>query len=628
MNPTLSPRWLALALVMVTAALFWPGLSGDFLFDDFPNIVANTRVQPQQLDLDSLATAAGGYSGMIGRPLATISFALDYLSSGRDPWGYKLTSLGVHLVNTVLVFWLVRRLLVVAAGRTPLPASDLAAALVALAWAAHPIQVSSVLYIVQRMETLAVTFLLLGFLAYLRGRLLQIAGGTGWPWLVGSGLLAGIALLSKETAVLFPAFTLALELTLLGFGAAEARTRRLLGWAYGLLVGAAVLAFVFWALPMNLQDGAFFKRDFTAVERVLTQLRVLPMYLGWMLLPLPDFLVFYRDDFEVSRSLLQPATTLWGGLLLVALAALALAARRRRPLLALGLMWFFVAHLITSNVFSLELVFEHRNYLALLGVLLAVADLLAPALRRAMPARAVLAAALVLVSALTLMRAATWGDPFQLAMDLTERNPKSQRASNDLATLYASLADGNARSPWYAKAMAEYARGAALPRSSPLSEQGLILLAASSGQPVQDAWWDSLVAKLRDNPVGAQERSALSNLVRQRDAGLALDDRRLAEAYGALIERQGLPPDMYVQFANHALDKLGDPELADRGYDMAIRQSGRDPEYLARLITGMVTRGELAQAQRLLARAEHLGALDVGSIVISIGDAPEASVDP
>ena len=74
------------------------------------------------------------------------------------------------------MFWLVARLLQTAGMKTK---AVLAAFVIALAWAVHPLQVSSVLYIVQRMEMLVATFTLLALLAYLRGRLAQRNGRFG-----------------------------------------------------------------------------------------------------------------------------------------------------------------------------------------------------------------------------------------------------------------------------------------------------------------------------------------------------------------------------------------------------------------------------------------------------------------
>ena len=626
MKYLLRARFLAPLLLLATALVYWPALSGDFIFDDFPNIVTNAKVKPDSLSLESLAIAAKGYDGPIDRPLATISFALDYLAGGKEPFAFKLSSLAVHLLNALLVMALALRLLQISGSRTLVPASGLAALGIALAWAIHPLQVSSVAYVVQRMETLALTFVLLGLLAYLRGRCLQREGKRGWPWILAAGLLAMAGLLSKETAILFPAYTLALEFTLLGFAAAQPATRRRWKWAYGGLFVSGAVVFVVWVLPDYWGEGMLVGRSFDASERLLSQGRILSMYLGWILWPTPDALVFYHDDFQVSRALLAPAATAWGLLLVGALLGSAIALRQRRPLCALGLFWFFAAHLLTSNVFNVELVFEHRNYFALLGIVLAVADLACGLLPKPSTTRTALAcAALAMLAGLGLMRSATWGDPLQLAVDLATRNPMSQRASNDLATLYAGLSGENAASPFYAQAMAEFERASRLPNSSPLSEQGLILLSAAAGQPAQPEWWDRLTQKLRVNALGAQERSAISNLVKQRALGMDLDDDRLREAFVVLLGRDGLPADIYVQLGNAALMQMKDPALADQAYDRALEVSRRDPQYAIRVVTSLVSSGAGDAAKRFLARAEHQGVMDIGGLSITFEDDAEPS---
>src|SRR5690606_34996617 len=102
------PQWARAALppvlVVLTALVYWPGLSGVFLFDDFPNIVTNSRVHVESWDWDAFKRAAGAYQpGIYGRPLATLSFALDWSIGGKDAWQFKLTSVAVHLVNALFV---------------------------------------------------------------------------------------------------------------------------------------------------------------------------------------------------------------------------------------------------------------------------------------------------------------------------------------------------------------------------------------------------------------------------------------------------------------------------------------------------------------------------------------------
>src|SRR5690606_34634012 len=134
----------AALLAILVALIYSPGLSGDFVFDDFSNIVANKKIHAETLDFESLARAASAYQGPIGRPLATVGFAIDYAVGGKDPFAFKLHSLIVHLLNSLLVFLLCRHLLahapVMMAARTWMPLA------LGAAWALHPIQVSSVLY--------------------------------------------------------------------------------------------------------------------------------------------------------------------------------------------------------------------------------------------------------------------------------------------------------------------------------------------------------------------------------------------------------------------------------------------------------------------------------------------------
>src|SRR3546814_1078012 len=106
------------------------------------------------------------------------------------------------------------------------------------------------------------------------------------------------------------------------------------------------------------------------------------MYMGQILVPLPGNMPFYYDWIQPSRGILQPWTTLPAILACIALLAIAWRARRHRSLFALGVLLFFAGHFITSNVPNLELAFEHRNHLPLIGTVLAIGDLLALAMQR------------------------------------------------------------------------------------------------------------------------------------------------------------------------------------------------------------------------------------------------------
>jgi hypothetical protein len=599
---------LATFLVLITAAVFSPGLGGGFLFDDYPNIVNNKAIQVGQFDIESLRAAAGAYKGIVGRPLATLSFALDYRLYGTDPWGYKLSSLLVHLVNSIAVFLLVLQL--ARLPRLNLPSSKFVALAVALAWAIHPIQISTVLYVVQRMEMLSLLFVLLSLMAYLAGRNRQIEGRNGWPWMGATVLFGILGLLAKETAALLPLYALCLELTVLRFQAADQRISRFWKLAYASCVAIGVAFFVS-QLPRHFDPALYANRDFTVGERLLTQLRVLPMYLGQMLLPLPASMPFYYDDLEVSQSLWEPITTALGGALLATLLAVTVLLRKRAPLFSLGLLWFFAAHFLTSNVIPLELAFEHRNYFALLGVLLAIADLVMRVPTADGPAikRFAVTIVLVMTAALGAIRAATWGEPLLLASQMAALNPASARASIDLAARFAGLSGDDPSSPMYPLAIAEFERGAKLPNASPLSEQGLILLAAQAGKPQQATWWNQLDEKLNRRPIGAQERSAVSSLMARRYEGIAIDDHRLSKTYAVFVERSGSPPSLCLQYADFAHVYLKDEALSAQMYVRAINGRPGDAAFAASILTQLVSQGRTQQADAVYRRIQELGLL-------------------
>lgn len=608
-----------MALVVLVFACFLPGLSGGFIFDDYPNIVQQPALHVTTLGVDELKQASGIFGLGAGRSLPLVSFALDHAMFGLDPGAFKRTNVLLHAINALLMLALLSKLLA-AAGATSSRAA-LAPAAIAALWALHPLQVSTVLYVVQRMEIMSLSFVLAGLVCYVHGRCRQADGRRGWPWLLGSvvAMLAGIA--CKENAVLMPVYALALELTVLRFRHANAALSRLIKFAYLAMVIAGAVVFIL-LIPHFAAPEVYAIRNYTALERVLTQFRALPQYIGWILLPQPSKYLFYYDNFEASRGLLSPWTTAAGLAFLASMFAAAFAALRRAPIFSLGVFWFLGAHLITSSYLPLELVFEHRNYFAIVGLLLAGYDLARRIPYRSEPRLATVAVVVMVVGIglLCAIRSANWGNPMQLALELAERNPGSSRASTDLGEQYMIRAGNDPTSRYYDLALEEFKRGAAFPGSSALPEQGLIVLAASSGQPAQADWWDSAINKLRTRAVGPQELSLVVGLLSLSQQGYPIDDRRLAEAYTVLVERTSLPAVQYYAFGKHAIEKAGDPQLADKLLKLAVDGSDGNQELVQDITRALVADGHPELAAMVAAYAKDTAGMDV--ILPTVLDSP------
>ncbi|MDI9274621.1 hypothetical protein [Stenotrophomonas sp. PFBMAA-4] len=604
-----SPRVWMVVLLLLVAGIYWPGLGGAFLFDDFGTIVDNKAVHATALDWTELwrATTSFDPGGLLGaRPLSMASFGLNHALGGLDPWGFKFAGLLVHLANVVLVLQLTRRILAHLLEAAPGVALRISF-VVALVWAVHPLQVSSVLYVVQRMETLAATFMLSTLLCYVKARERQIRGERAWPWFFACAPLALLGVLAKESGILVAAYGVLLEWGVLGFRARSPRVART--WKV-LCIGAVVAAvavFVLVVAPTYWVD-TYFGREFGTYERLLSQLRILRMYLGQMFLPLPSGLTFYYDDFRPSRGWLDPVSTFVSGGVLLGLLLAALLLRRRAPLFCLGIVWFFVSHILTSNVVGLELIFEHRNYLALLGILWSVVAVLMH-VRIASPLVrwSAVGAILVLLSGASFIRSSIWGDRLLLATDLVLENPRSARAANDLGATYLEMSDGYEDSPFNDLAIAQFERSAALSGSSIISDQALILAATQAKRPVPDAWWERLIDKLRYQPIAPEVSGALFSLMNSRYQGFALDDGRLVEAFGVLFERASLPPNSYAQFGDYALTHANNPAMADWAFAKAVEESVTWPGYAQKVVNGLERKGHVRQATIAREKAKQLG---------------------
>ena len=568
------PFAATMAIVLSGLGVFGAGLGGGFLFDDIPNLVENSAWKVTPEDFSGWRRAvSSGFSSDLGRPLAMLSFAVNHYFTGMDAFWLKSTGLALHLINGVLVFLLCRRLFALVSMAEPRwRMGGYAAFMVALAWTIHPLQVSSALYIVQRMEVGAHSFVLLSLLAYLLGRTRD--GWKTWVWLALSGVLAAAGLGFKETALLTPGYALLIELCLLKFRRVDGVRSHVLVGLYAAGVALALAVFLLWALPHALRPEAYAARDFTLGQRLLTQLSVLAMYLQQILLPIPNSLLFNYDAIPISQGLLNPPSTLRGFLLLLMLAGIAFALRKRVPLVALGIGWFFFAHALTSNVWPLELAFEHRNYFALLGVLIAVAQGMAWATAQLhMDARRTLALLpVVLLAGLCAMQTHAWGDPLRLSMALATRNPDSPRASYDLGTWLLAASNYETDSPAFSLARREFEHASVLPRASSLADQALIVMDARTGRAVPEARWDALREKLSRHAASAEDMSALANLSECRFKDLCqFDDAQLQRSFLVALERNPASAKLHSIHAFYALIALKDARLAIEQARKAMR---------------------------------------------------------
>lgn len=571
--------WLVAMVLLMGGMVFVPGLAGSFLFDDYPNLLLDDSWKVSSAaPAEWLRAMSQGISSPAGRPLALLTFAVNHYFAGLSPLHFKLGNLVLHLLNGMLVWLLLCRLMahpIVANRHTP-GFLRWAPLLLTSAWLMHPLQVSTVLYIVQRMEIGATTGILLALLCYAVARSRQQAGLRGWHWLLLAALGTAIGAGFKETAALAPLLALLIEVVVYRFRDVRGCVDRRLAIAFAI---GAILAFIGYlrvALPFVTapEQTLYAIRSFGPWERLLSQGPVLVLYLKQILLPFPDSMTFYYDNFPVSRGLLNPVATLISLLILAMLAVFAVLCRNRWPLTSLGIAWFFACHVLTSNVIPLELAFEHRNYLALLGILLAFAEPFAALGKRLHPdARLTLAVLPVLgLATLCAIQSATWGAPMRLAWTLENRNPDSPRASYALGRALLEQSDDDPASLQVGMARKLFRHSASLPESSPLAAQGLILLDARHGRPVDPETWDLFRSSLTRSLMGPEGLSALFAVSNCRIRGnCAFDDAQLLATFLTVLERNPESGAIHTLYANFAWNVVQDQQLAIQMQREAVR---------------------------------------------------------
>lgn len=356
----LRKSFLFLIIILWTILLFWPGLYGPFLLDDLQSIdiTPNNRFNWR----DFIATSLQNKTGPVGRPITVFTFILNGFVFGPNPFYYKAVNLGIHILCGLFVGIFIYLLISKLSNRQKFAYPT--ALLTTVLWLIHPLQVSTVLYAVQRMTQLSALFTLIGLSAYIYGRQSQ------QRYIYISLLLFfPLAVLSKETGLLFPFYLFIIEYFILDFHCSTPKKRFYLIHSYRILCLLMILgSLIYFYQHIPSFFSTYHEKDLTLISRLMTESRVLVLYLSLILNPILSHMGLYHDDFTVSYYF--DIYVILSISLLIFLFICLFYYRRRAPILSFGLAWFFISHLIESTFIPLELVFEHRNYLALVGILL------------------------------------------------------------------------------------------------------------------------------------------------------------------------------------------------------------------------------------------------------------------
>jgi len=526
---------LALGLVV----LYWPGLNGGFFFDDFSNILDAPEMEMREFSLHALKTAwESGNSGPLGRPISMLSFALNYYFSGFSPFWFKLTNLVIHGINSFLVYILLWQISRVVDCSRIASRRHWICFLLTLFWSFHPLQITSVLYVVQRMTSLSSMFILIALILHILGR---------QDWSGRKSLLALIlawccffplSLFCKETGILFVGYVFAYELIIRPRLYHRYDRNGLMFLIAVTAVGAVLLVYLLF-FSSWLWAG-FEGRPFTLGERLLTEARIVWGYVGMMLIPSLSKFALYHDDIELSTGLLSPISTVFSlaglGILLAAASLLA----RKFTLISFAIGWYLIGHSLESTIIPLELMHEHRNYLPSLGIIFILMQLANSAFHCSRNVVFFGATAgigfLLYCSALTGMRADMYGDDLRRTQIEAQYHESSVRSQYDAGGLLVNMYNLQRSASLVPLAMKHLQQANLIDPGFKMALVGMLQLQCLEGKTASDDTLNELVRRFSVGIVAVHERTTINGIANALNAGtLCLSRQQVDSIFSSIL---------------------------------------------------------------------------------------------
>jgi tetratricopeptide (TPR) repeat protein len=449
-------------------------LNVPFVFDDVLRIQENEQVRIENFSFAELREAAFAKKCTENRPVANITFALNYYLHQYNLPGYHVVNIVIHILTGFFMYFFIRITLLVLRAEKKGSTSEstnpsFIAFLAALFWLVNPVHTQSVTYIVQRQNSLAAMFFVISFLFYVKGRISQrqssgtakldkntkgnlqkgkslklkaqsrtIALNSGsklnYLWFAGSGLTWILALGCKENAATLPFFAILYEWYFFQDLSRE-WLKNNLKYFLGIFILFCLIAVLYLGsdpLEMILKNRDYARGEFTFSERVLTQFRVVIYYLGLLFYPHPSRLRL-DYDFPLSHSLINPVTTLLSLGAIIGLIVLAFYLAKKDRLISFCIFWFFGNLIIESTVIPLAIIYEHRTYLPSMFVCLLVVILAFRYIRQKWVVVGFMCAVVFVFSIWTYQRNMVWKDAVTLWSDNVNKSPKKFRPRMNLA---------------------------------------------------------------------------------------------------------------------------------------------------------------------------------------------------
>ena len=549
------------SLILLTVFVYWNSLGNDFVFDD--QVLTEN---PNLLKIHTLSDAAG--VGLGWRPLLFFTYGLNYYWSGLNPYNYHAVNLLLHIINVVLVYFIIREVVRV------LDENERDSAWAAFAGAAifsvHPLLSSAVSYVVGRSSVLCAVFYFLAVLFFLKS---LDAGMKRRPCLcaVYAGLTLASGLLawqSKQEAMTLPVFLAALLLL---------KTRkRGLKYVVTLAGVSVIVAAAMWKHFQDLFNSL--AGNTVPINTEFESVLPFPVYIRTYLTSIvryyfPRFLypsALNADPQTVAVAHWYSPEFVMSILVLAALSWFILRPAKTESLPPAGLAAILLSPLTAYALIPLaDVVLEHRVYIAGLGIALLSAALFRWAGKNFRSLRiAVLSIVVVVFAGMTIQRNRAFANNITLWEDVVRKSPGKARAHFNLGLAYQLDSRAN-------DAIREYKVTLSLNPLVPATYSNIAALELDGGQ--LDEAEKTL---LRLTEMAPQQAEAFVNL-----SVLYLRQREPAKAIAAADRAIAIKPDSAIAHFNKAegLLEKGDVQDAIASYEQAVRLRPDLPAFRSKL---------------------------------------------
>jgi Flp pilus assembly protein TadD len=439
----MSKRIGAALVALIVLATYSNHFENSFHFDDAHTIVNNAAIRDLK-NIPLFFKDARSFSSLPSnqsyRPIVSTLFAIDYWLSGGPARTGGENTLPFHL--SIFALFLALVLLLASVIHRLIENAWIAFAAAAL-YGLHPANADTVNYIIASAEILSTLGIVGSFAIYfafpdLRRCFLFV-------------LPAAVAILAKPPAAIFPVL---FAIYLLLFSRSSAK-RRVLEVVVSLVICAAVLLFVQRMTPTSWVAGA---RD--AHNYLITQ-----PYVAWLYFKT----FFWPNDLSADYDLNPLATTddprFWAGFIFVVLLltmSILCARFQGTRSIGFGLLWFLIALLPTSLFPLAEVMNDHRTFLPYIGLVIAVAGLMALLFQTRIAATRSVRVAFCLVILLilsvnafaTFQRNKVWKTEEALWRDVTVKSPRNSRGLMNYGNTLMAKGDFNGALDYFHRALA------------------------------------------------------------------------------------------------------------------------------------------------------------------------------